>query len=253
MTILSKISSVLPSLRPGNPYARPFSRLLSNRLTRGDIVLLKGKFEGEGGDVVQSKNRPYIVISSDKVMEITKRIALAPLSTASARFEYEIIIPKNEQTGIHQPSKVMANQVGTVFLEDGLVKIGSASSALAEIDQALAICFGNFSTKKQLEISRGDVVEIDFGSYVRSGIIVSNDLGNQASQIAMLAHSHRKNEAMNEFDLVVREERCKEELLVQCYMINTFNQGFIDKKGRITNADMERITAMLFKTLGITK
>ena len=261
MISLTRLSGYLPSMstftRPclySNLLKRQYSLLVSDRLTRGDIVLFKGKFEGEGGEVVQAKNRPHIVISSEKVMLVTQRVALAPLSTALLRHKYEVAITSNQQTGIHEASKVMANQIRTVFLKDGFAKIGTALESLPRVDRALEICFGDFKARKELDISRGDVVQIDFGSFIRSGVIVSNDIGNGASQIAMLAHAHKKNEPMNEFDLVVNEEDPnRKELLVQCYMINTFDQGIMDKKGRILERDMDRITAILFKTLGVVR
>lgn len=226
----------------------------SIKISRGDIVLYNGEFEGETGDVLQSKHRPHIVISADKVLEVTERVVLAPLSTAPVRFDFEIIIPHNETTGISRISKVVANQIRTGYLEDGFKKIGSAADYLEKINQALAISFSdNFKKDQKLEISRGDVVEIDFGKYSRTGVIISNDLGNRFSQIAMLAHSYHKGEGVNEFDLIVNKENDikKETLLVQCYMINTFAQGFMDRKGKISSEDMERVTKMLFKTLGI--
>jgi len=234
--------------------SRPFSTDFSTKLTRGDIVLYRGKFEGETGDVLHSKNRPHIVISSNKVLEATKRVVVAPLSTATARFEYEVVIPSNDQTGIDKTSKVVANQIRTGSLEKGFKRIGSAAHYLPTINQALMTCFGDTRMPRKVEIARGDVVEIDFGNFVRAGVIVSNDIGNHFSQIAMLAHTHHKGEAMNEFDLLVRREGGppnQDELLVQCYMINTFAQGFMDKAGRIPEEDMIKVTNMLFKTLGI--
>lgn len=235
---------------------RPFSNLFSTKFTRGDIVLFKGKREGEWGDVVHSKGRPYLIVSTDRVSEVTNRVVLSPLSTASARHRYEVVIPNDRQTGIHKPSKVMANQLFTApLVEKHFEKIGSANNHLPSIGNALAICFGDYKVDEQLEISRGDIVEIDFGSFVREGVVVSNDIGNRASRIAMLAHSREKDEMLNEFDVVARKESDsgKEELLVQCYMIDTFAQNLMDKRGRIMRNDMEKITAMLFKTLGILK
>jgi mRNA-degrading endonuclease toxin of MazEF toxin-antitoxin module len=265
MVTLSKVSASSQSLGfccLGNSRAkmahqvikRLFSSQLTKGLTRGDIVQFQGQFEGEGGHVVQSKkNRPYIVISSDRVMEVTKRVALAPLSTTLARYEYETIIQSNVQTGLDEPSKVMANQIQTVFLGKGFVKIGSAYQYLPKIDRALATCFGDSKISQLIMVARGDVVEIKRGNFIGTGVVVSNDMGNEASQIAMLAHSLQKNEKMNEFDVIVRKEgaETKEELLIQCYMINTFSQENMNKKGRIIDSDMKRITSMLFKTLGL--
>ncbi|MCB1067581.1 MAG: type II toxin-antitoxin system PemK/MazF family toxin [Simkania sp.] len=234
--------------------SRPFSTGFTTNLTRGDIVLYRGKFEGETGDVLHSKDRPHIVISSNKVLEVTKRVAVAPLSTAARRYEYEVMIPSNDQTGIDKTSKVVANQIRTGYLEEGFIKIGSAAGFLPIINQALMTCFGDIRIDKEVEIARGDVVEIDFGKFRRSGIIVSNDIGNHFSQIAMLAHTHHQGEVTNEFDLLVkREGSSQDKLLVQCYMINTFAQGFMDKAGRISEEDMEKVTKMLFKTLGLDK
>ena len=194
------------------------------------------------------------MISSNRVLEVTQRVAVAPLSTTSPRHEYEVVIPGNDETGINRTSKVVANQIRTGYLKDGFEKIGSAASFLPTINQALMTCFGDIKMNKQVEIARGSVVEIDFGSFMRTGVIVSNDIGNHFSQIAMLAHTHLKGEKMNEFDLLVRREGRLEDqnqLLVQCYMINTFAQGFMDKVGRITEEDMDKVTKMLFKTLGL--
>ncbi|HEX4839082.1 MAG TPA: type II toxin-antitoxin system PemK/MazF family toxin, partial [Rhabdochlamydiaceae bacterium] len=146
---------------------RAFSTQNLNRLTRGDVVLFQGDFEGKGGDVVQHKNRPNIVISTDKVMEVTKRVILAPLSTTPARHEFEIVIPSNSLTGIHKPSKVMTNQVRTVALDDGFIKVGSAHDYLSKINQAVATCLGAFKITQPPGIAQGDIVEIDFGSFTR--------------------------------------------------------------------------------------
>lgn len=235
-----------------HPLSRPFSTGFTTRLTRGDIVLYRGKFEGETGDVLHSKDLPHIVISSNKVLEVTKRVAVAPLSTATRRYEYEVVIPSNDQTGINKTSKVVSNQIRTGYLEEGFVKVGSAAHFLPTINQALMTCFGDIRINKKVEIARGDVVEIDFGKFIRTGVIVSNDIGNHFSQIAMLAHTHHQGEEMNEFDLLVKREGSYQDgLLVQCYMINTFAQGFMDKTGKISEEDMERVTKMLFKTLGL--
>lgn len=231
-------------------------RSFSSKLSRGDVVLYQGKFEGEKGDVLHSKRRPHIVVSSNKVLEVTKRVVLAPLSTTPARFEFEVMIPSHARTGIDKDSKVVANQIRTGFLDERFNKIGSVADFLPQIDEALAISFGEFGAPTKEGIKRGDVVEIDFKHFMRNGIIISNDLGNHYSQIAMLAHAHHKGEAMNEFDLLVRREEGSQnqgQLLVQCYMINTFAQKFMKKAGRVPTEDMNKVTRMLFRTLGISE
>ncbi|HEX2579532.1 MAG TPA: type II toxin-antitoxin system PemK/MazF family toxin [Rhabdochlamydiaceae bacterium] len=234
--------------------SRPFAtQIPNNGLKRGDIVLLKSDFEGKGGNVVQAKNRPSIVISSDQMMKVTKRVTVAPLSTAPARYAFEVVVPNNDLTGIHKPSKVMANQIRTAYLDEGFIKIGSSDDYLPEIIQALATCLGEFKLNQPPRIARGDIVEIDCGSFTRSGIVVSNDIGNRASKIATLVHVLQKIEEMSEFDVVVSKEEnvSKEKLFVQCSTINTFPQGVVTKKGRLSENDMQRVAEAVYKVLGI--
>jgi len=269
MAILLRISKFLHSLvhsrprkvpqsskslsRPSSMTGRAYSTQNLNRLTRGDVVLFQGDFEGKGGDVVQQKNRPNIVISTDQVMEVTKRVILAPLSTAPARHEFEIIIPSNALTGIHTLSKVMPNQIRTAALDDSFIKVGSAHDYLSKINQAVATCLGAFKITQPPGIAQGDIVEIDFGSFTRTGIVVSNDIGNRASKIATLVHALHKIEDMNEFDLVVTKGgNCPESKLgIRCSMINTFPQGIVNKKGHVFESDMQKIMRMVYKSIGI--
>ena len=246
---------VNPSLAASKLFCS-FSTLNSLTLTRGDIVLLKGEQQEESlGDVVRFKGRPHIVVSSDQVAETTGRLLVAPLSTAVARSRFEVVLPANEKTGVKKASKVMANQINTIELEAILAKIGTGGAYLPQVNNSLAICFGDAEIREKLEVSRGDVVEIDFGEFSRSGVVVSSDYGNRASRIAMLAHSHVLKEQLTEFDMIVRTEAGKpsKDLLVQCHMINTLSQEYMDRTGRVMRGDMEKLTTLIYKTLGITK
>lgn len=247
-------SMISKSFHPLSTINRPFSTINPNTFIRGDIVLLKGSLEKENiGDVVYPKDRPHIIVSSNQVAESTGRILVAPLSTATARNRFEVVLPSDTETGIRKPPKVMANQINTAKLEAVIAKIGTATRYLPQINHGLAMCFGDAKIGEKLEVSRGDVVEIDYGQFIRSGVVVSTDYGNRASRIAMLARSHIRTEGLNEFDLVVSTEAGTphEKLLVQCYRINTLPQAYMDKNGRVLEKDMERLTAMIYKTLGI--
>jgi len=244
-------SSTRLSMTP-SPINRPFSTQTSNRLTRGDIVLFQGDFEGKGGDVVQVKNRPNIVISTDQMMKVTKKVTMVPLSTTPARHAFEVVIPNNDRTGIHKPSKVMANQIRTACLDEGFIKIGSAYDYLSQIIQAVATCFGVFKVNPPPGIARGDIVEVECGSFTRTGIVISNDIGNRASKIATLVHALQKIEEMNEFDVVVTKEdsSSKEKRFAQCSTLNTFPQGVMTKKGHVSESDLQRVMETVYKILG---
>lgn len=217
-------------------------------------MLVQGEQTAKQGHVVHHKNRPHVVISDEKVIQVTKRVALAPISTAPWRFIHEVAIPNDNTTGLRDPSKVMSNQIRTVSLESCIKKIGSISEQLSQLNRALGVALGAFSTTQKPTISRGDIVQIVVEGVTYKGVIISNDIGNHASKIATVVQTHafQAGDSLNEFDLVA-EGSGSEKWLVECYNMNTFSYEVMECTGSIGQQEMEKINAMLSTTVGFYK
>ncbi|MCB1109705.1 MAG: type II toxin-antitoxin system PemK/MazF family toxin [Chlamydiia bacterium] len=249
-------------LNPHNLISSPFIRGFSSFISRGDIVIYKGFHKGELGDVVQNKGRPNLVVSSDSVISKTGNFLLAPISTAPKRHDFEVELSADNQTKLKETSKVMVNQIFTANIKEGKVKkIGTALSHMDSVDEALKVCFGDLGQgivdPDRMKITRGDFVEIDDGNSHFEGIVVSNNLGNFSSRIAMVADSSlegRSIRVVDEFSTKIRveHENGPKEMTIRCYDINTFSQSIMMRRGKIKNNEMEKILKVLNLVLGIS-
>lgn len=254
------------ALQPHKLIGLPFHRYYSSLIRRGEIYIVAPKVTFESGAVADSKegSRPGVVVSTDLAIKETGSVMMARLSGSEPKYKYEVRIPSDKTTGLNKPSKLMTNQIFTVALSTitRSRKLGVvATEQMQQIDRELKTAFSPLIklSNASPKFSRGDIVTIPTGKGNLGvlGVVVSNDLGNQMSEIIMMSHSSIDNRVRNQFEVKVnakwvpgnREE--ERDLIVCCNEIDTVDQQKIKKIGKLSEQDLESINAILFYALGI--
>jgi mRNA-degrading endonuclease toxin of MazEF toxin-antitoxin module len=172
----------------------------SSFFKKGDLYQLKASTTFEKGEVVQSKKgtRPSVIISCDQALrrDENEYVTMAYMTGSVGKlYSHEVVIPANTETGLRKKSKIMTNQLFTVKKSQlqHAIKIGSIGSKLInELDKATQVGLSPLIKHPytQLVFSRGMLVEMEVeqNEVVKTtqGIIVSNDLLNQASKVVTL-------------------------------------------------------------------
>lgn len=257
--------------RPGVPTLRipkmPSSKLnarishsvrasLHTTPLRGDILVgLKGR--SSSGDIVHDKEgkRPIVVITPKKVLLATHKVVCAPLSSklpTDRISAFEPVIKTSEETGLQFPSKAMINQLFTAHLEalkdKDIRKLGSARAFFPEIDNALKIVFDP-NIKGKSSFSQGDIVRFKENEISVEGIIISNNLGNQMSRIAMISKLNQVPGPCSDYELIVTHQ--KEKIKINCQDIHTINQSQLEVIDHLSIKYLSAINKKLLMSVGI--
>lgn len=251
------------ALQPHRLIGLPFSRCYSSLVRRGEIYIVAPKVTFESGAVADSKkgSRPGVVVSTDLAIKETGSVMMARLSGSEPKHKYEVRIPSDKTTGLRMPSKLMTNQIFTVSLSTiaRSRKLGVvAPEQMQQINRELKTAFSPLIRLPNTspEFSRGDIVEMPTAKG-RFGVVVSNDLGNQVSEIIMMSHSSIDSRVRNQFEVKVNAKwipgNMEEEsdLIVCCNEVDTVDQQKIKKIGKLSDQDLESINTILFSALGI--
>lgn len=249
-------------LQPSQLIGLPFSTGAVPLVKRGEIYMIAPKTHLEGGAVADSKggSRPGVVVSTDWAIQKTGFVMLARLSGSQPRYKFEVPIPKGPITGLDRDSKLMTNQIFTVAQASlsHTKRLGVVPPSLMQrVTQELKTAFSPFIKLPNMspEFARGDIIKIPQEQML--GVVVSNDLGNQMSEVIMLSHSSIDSRVENEFEVKVKARWTTEDsnqrgdLVVCCNEVDTVDQQRIVKIGQLLPEDLETINKVLFKAFGI--
>ena len=115
-------------------------------LQRYDVIKAKIKYQGEGS--VQTKERPYVIISNPTVMPLTTKLKKINMPVHSC-------INADDDNGLTEYSMVLGEQIITISKDEVIERLGNITDAYERklIDKA---CFNGlfFGTEYRLEEAR---------------------------------------------------------------------------------------------------
>ena len=124
-------------------------------LQRYDVIKAKIKYQGEGS--VQTKERPYVIISNPIGTKHASRITVMPLTTKLKKINMPVhsCINADDDNGLTEYSMVLGEQIITISKDEVIERLGNITDAYERklIDKA---CFNGlfFGTEYRLEEAR---------------------------------------------------------------------------------------------------
>lgn len=114
---------------------------MSVQLERGDVVLVR--LDPTVGSEIR-KTRPGIVVCNDAACRFDAVVQIVPVTTLPDRplRPYEAPLG-SEASGLHKPSRAVANQIRTVAKQRVVDRLGKLTPSEAEaVDRAISIQLG---------------------------------------------------------------------------------------------------------------
>ena len=246
-------------------------RHASNKIYQGDIYRMGlSLFSYDGGHVEKSKGgrRPAIVVTGNKTLqnEENNKVILARIKDSSKGKNeafWEVKIDATGQSGLSKPSKALANQLFSVRKDDLKEKVGAASQE--EVD-ALKVAIHDqlgiieiplerlLNRKGKLKVDaiiQGDIVEIVKEGVLngRKGIVMSHNVANIFSEVAMMSHVSQEKEEGKEYDVVIISDG--ETSSISCNTINAISTQFLKKIGHVDIEDFLKLRKKLYEVIEI--